>query len=207
MLTVQCPNCGSFNDEHATACYMCKKELPGAAGRPRPVQEPAAARSGKTGRRNFDEAEYRRPGCITVYALLTFLSGIFGIAAALLLPTLLANNSSILLDPSNYPRGANPLDPQFLQFLQTYIMAYSIFVFLFSIVTFLVGWGLWTMRNWARVLILLTQGLSLVGGIIGLFASIAATNGSLIVCGVNALGLLLPGLVFVWFLLNRRLFR
>jgi hypothetical protein len=195
MLTVQCPHCGSFNDESAATCYMCKKELPASAGRPAAVQEPVSARPAAAleGR----AAAFRRPGCVSVYAILTFLSGIFGVVMALFLPTFLASNSSILLDPSNYPSGANPLDPEFLTFMQTYVMAYSIIVFLFSIVTFLLGWGLWTMRNWARILILISQGL----------LSIVSTNGNLLVCGVNSLSLVFPGIVFVWFLLNRKLFR
>ncbi len=205
MLTVQCPHCGSFNDDSATTCYMCKKELPVSPDRKATTEEARAGRL-SAGRERAGAA-FQRPGCVSVYAILTFLSGIMGIFLALYLPTLLAENSSILLDPSNFPSGVNPVDPEFLSFARSFYMVYAIILFLFSVVTFLIGWGLWKMRNWARIFILITQGLSLAAGILGLFLSIVSTNGNLFVCGMNLVSLVFPGIIFLWFLLNRRLFR
>lgn len=205
MLTVQCPNCGSYNDDSATTCYMCKKELPVSPEREAKVKQARAVRSSAV--RERTGAAFQRPGCVSVYAILTFLSGIMGIFLALYLPTLLAENSSILLDPSNFPSGVNPVDPEFLSFARSFYMVYAIILFLFSIVTFLIGWGLWTMRNWARIFILITQGISLAAGVFGLFLSIVSTNGNLFICGVYLVSLILPGIIFLWFLFNRRLFR
>jgi len=205
MLTVTCPHCGSFNDESATVCYMCKMKLPSAADREGKAKEERFSNTGPAKERR--EAAWKRPGCVSIYAALTFLQGVFGIFAALSLPTLLANNTSLLLDASTLPNGFDPINPDFLSFLRTYIMVYSILAFLFSILNLLLGWGLWGMRNWARIIILVTQGLSLLGGVFILFYSIIATNGSLIVCGINALSLIIPGIIFFWFFLNRRLFR
>jgi hypothetical protein len=210
MLTVQCPHCGSFNDDSAAICYLCKKELPVTPDREAKVKEAklqtersARSMAGKERR----SSEYERPGCVSIYAILTFLSGGFGIVFALFLPTLLAENSNLLLDPANFPSGVNPVDPEFLSFMRTYFMGYSIFLFLSSVLSFLVGWGLWTMRNWARIFILVTQGISFVIGVVGLFASIVTSNGNLFVCGSYLFSLIFPGIILFWFLMNRRLFR
>jgi hypothetical protein len=184
---------------------MCKKDLPAPAGGEAKEQAGRAARIAAG--RERPAAAFRRPGCVSLYAGWTFLSGILGIFFALYLPTFLANNSSILLDPANYPVGVEPIDPEFFSFLRTFLAGYSIFIFLAGVVTFLVGWGLWSMRNWARIFILVTQGISLAGGIAGLFMSIASTGGNLLICGAYLVSLIFPGVVFLWFFLNRRLFR
>jgi hypothetical protein len=195
VLTVPCPNCGAYNDDSAEQCYRCQTPLParpdrrGVAGGEQP------------------SAGYRRPGCVAVYALWMIFSGILGVFFALYLPTFFRSSLPALLDPANLPPGSEPIDPQFLEALRPFLAGYSVFIFLVSIIGVLIGWGLWTMRNWARVLILLTQGLALAAGVAALFYSIASTQGNLFICGSYAASLVFPGIVFLWFLLNRRLFR
>jgi hypothetical protein len=205
MLTVQCPQCGSFNDESATICYMCKTPLPGA-----PVREQAAPipqRRIPASAREIDIPDYHRPGCVTVYAVWVFISGILGVFFALYMPTFTSDLFSMLLDPSNYPVGVDPFDPEMLTLMRSFMGGYAVAIFLFSVINVVTGWGLWTMRNWARVIVLILQGLSLGLGIVGLFWSIASTNGNLFACGSYIAALIFPGIVFFWFFLNRQEFR
>jgi uncharacterized membrane protein (DUF2068 family) len=201
MLNTPCPHCGSFNEESAAVCYFCKKELPRSAGQ---AQLTAAAPSAPARPNENRVPDYRRPGCVTVYAILTFLSGLLGICSALYLPTIVANDPLALA--GEYPE-IRALDPQALAVFSSFFKYYLIFLFVYSVGTILVGFGLWTMRNWARVLILVGLGLSLAASLFALFYSIAESRGSLIVCGVNGLSLIIPGWVFFWFFLNRGKFR
>jgi uncharacterized membrane protein (DUF2068 family) len=201
MLNTPCPHCGSFNEETAVVCYFCKKDLPQNSARP---QQPAAAIPSSRARTGEDRLpEFRRPGCVTVYAALVFFSGVIGIFSALYLPSVIANDPMRLA--AEYPE-IRELDPQALEVFSSFLKYYLVFFFLYSVVTLLVGWGLWTMRNWARIVILIVQGLSLAVSLFILFYSIAVSGGSLIVCGIYSLSLIFPAWVFLWFFLNRRHF-
>jgi hypothetical protein len=202
MLTSQCPHCGSYNVESAAVCYFCKKDLPRSGG---PLQSSAAAVPSPRARTPADRpAEYRRPGCVTVYALLVFLSGVMGICSALYLPSVFAGDPMVLA--GEYPE-IRELDPQALSFFTSFLKYYLVFFFLYSVVSLLLGWGLWTMRNWARIVILIIQGFSLAVSLFTLFYSIAVSGGNLFVCGVYTISLIFPAWVFLWFFLNRRQFR
>jgi hypothetical protein len=188
--------------ETAAVCYFCKKELPRSAALPEsPVAAAAPARV-KTS--DDSPAEYRRPGCVTVYALLLFFSGLMGICSALYLPSVIATDPMALA--REYPE-IRELDPQAFEIFLNFFKYYLVFFFLYSVITLLVGWGLWTMRNWARIIILVIQGLSLAVSLFVLFYSVAISGGNILVCGVFAVSLIFPAWVFLWFFLNRWKFR
>ncbi len=113
MLTLQCPHCGSYNVESAAECYFCKKELPRSAASPRAPAAAAAPARVKTS--EDSSAEYRRPGCVTIYALLMFFSGVVGICSALYLPSVIAGDPMLLA--GQYPE-IRELDPQAFAFFQ-----------------------------------------------------------------------------------------
>lgn len=202
MLTQQCPHCGSKNAESAAVCYVCKKELPRSAASPQSPAAAAAPNREKTPEDSFPG--YRRPGCLTAYALLIFLSGILGICSALYLPAFVAKDPMLLA--GEYPE-IRELDPQALGIFMGFLKYYLVFFFLYSVGMLLVGWGLWTMRNWARIIILVVQGFSLAVSLLALFYSIAVSGVNLFVCGVYSISLIFPAWVFLWFFLNRRHFR
>ncbi len=202
MLTQQCPHCGSYNVESAAVCYFCKKELPRKAAT---ELSPTAAPSAAAARAPEDSSvEYRRPGCVTAYALLLFFSGLVGICSALYLPSVIASDPMALA--REYPE-IRELDLQAVEAFLNFFKYYLIFFFLYSVITLLVGWGLWTMRNWARIVILVIQGLSLAASLFLLFYSVAVSGGNLLICGVFTVSLIFPAWVFLWFFLNRRQFR
>jgi uncharacterized membrane protein (DUF2068 family) len=202
MLTSPCPYCGSYNEESAAVCYFCKKVLQKSGG---PSKPSSAAVPSPRARTPADRpAEYHRPGCVTVYALLVLLSGVAGICSALYLPSVVSHDPMALA--GEYPE-IRELDPQALSFFTSFLKYYLVFFFLYSVVSLLVGWGLWTMRNWARIVILIIQGFSLAVSLFTLFYSIAISGGNLFVCGVYSISLIFPAWVFLWFFLNRRQFR
>jgi uncharacterized membrane protein (DUF2068 family) len=202
MLISSCPHCGSFNEESATVCYFCKMDLPKSAA---PLKASGTTAPSSPARTLENRpTEYRRPGCITAYALLTLISGIVGICSALYLPSVISGDPMQLA--GEYPE-IRELDPQTLAFFTGFLKYYLVFFFLYSVGTLLVGWGLWTMRNWARVTIIVVQGISLAFSLFALFYSIAISGGSIIVCGVYSISLITPAWIFLWFFLNRRQFR
>ena len=203
MLTVQCPSCGSYNDETASVCYFCRKPLPISPDRAGKIRPGSASDIGASGRRRG--VAYERPGCVSAYALLILLSGGLGILAFILF---LADASSF--DVSNLSSQLNStgkIDPNMLRLLPAYWMFILISMLVFSALNLFIGWGLWTMRNWARVYILVTQGLAVLSGIPLLFFSIMVSKGNLFVFGAYILPLLFSGYIFIWFMENRKLFR
>jgi hypothetical protein len=207
MLTRPCPHCGSFNDETAVVCYFCKKELPNPAGRPQPEQVSAPGPKAVKPPRPRYAPDYERPGCVTLYAVLLFLSGGLGIFFTLFLPSIFGNEAFWQSEAWREAEAIGAIGPNEIAAFRSYLLYYLVFLFLYSFLTLLMGWGLWTMRNWARILLLVVQGLSLLSGLAGLFYGIAVSHGSLIMCGLNFASLILPAWIFIWFLLNRRLFR
>jgi hypothetical protein len=202
MLTQQCPHCGSYNVETAAVCYFCKKELPRSAASPQSPAAPALPIRVKTP--EDSSTDYRRPGCVTIYAIWIFFSGVMGIISALYLPTVIAGDPMSLA--REYPE-IRELDLQAFEIFLNFFKYYLVFFFVYSVITLLVGWGLWTMRNWARVVILVIQGLSLAVSIFLLFYSVAVSGGNLIICGVYTVSLIFPAWIFLWFFLNRWKFR
>jgi uncharacterized membrane protein (DUF2068 family) len=201
MLNKPCPNCGAFNEDSAPVCYYCKKEFPDV---PQSAKLPPAKTSARDSHSEGQGPRARRPGCLTLYAGWMLLSGLVGIAAALALPTVIAQDPTILTAESFRMEG---LDPQAVELVRQYFAYYFVLVFVVSIATLVVGWGLWAMRNWARILVLISQGLSLAAGLFMLFSSIVVTHANLFICGVYGVSLIFPGIVFIWFLLNKPLFR
>ncbi len=65
--------------------------------------------------------------------------------------------------------------------------------------------GLWNMRNWARVIILVFSGIGLVGSVITMCTSLSGDAvGARFLAGL--VGLIIPGIFFYWFYDNGNLF-
>jgi Predicted membrane protein (DUF2127). len=203
MLTVQCPSCGSFNDDTATICYYCKKPLPISPDQSGKIILHAA--SGTSPASSRRASGYKRPGCISLYSALMFLGGISGFIS---LFVFLGNTSSANLSTvSTQLNDAGAVDPNLLKLLPVYFGIVLIVLFIFSILNLVVGWGLWTMRNWARIYVLASQGLSILTGVPLLFFSIAVSKGNLCIGVMYLLPLAITGYIFLWFFENRKIFR
>ncbi|MBN1440234.1 MAG: hypothetical protein JW929_12575 [Anaerolineales bacterium] len=132
------------------------------------------------------------------------LNGLLGICSALYMPSVIANDSDYLA--REYSGLFRVMSPQLRDFFPWVYKYRLVVIFLNSVVNLIAAWGLWTMRNWARIIILATQGYVLALGLFFLFLLIAASGGNLLVCGLSVVSLILPGWIFLWFFLNRRKF-
>jgi uncharacterized membrane protein (DUF2068 family) len=103
--------------------------------------------------------------------------------------------------------SAGDVDPDLMRILPAMLTFGLITLLIFSMLNLFIGWGLWTMRNWARVYILVTQGLSILGGVPVLFFSIVVSKGNLCIGATYLLPLVVSAYIFMWFLENRKAFR
>lgn len=49
-------------------------------------------------------------------------------------------------------------------------VAAGAFLLIMAVIGAVLGWGLWTLQEWARILMIIFQGIGLVLGIVGMFA-------------------------------------
>ncbi|HLW55301.1 MAG TPA: hypothetical protein VKW06_20905 [Candidatus Angelobacter sp.] len=83
---------------------------------------------------------------------------------------LLLSGLAAILSPSGWPNSKH------LVMAAVYIAAHSIqlppvFNILLAIYPAVVGWGLWRMRNWARVALIISSGLMVIRWLTALFAT------------------------------------
>ncbi|MGD8623382.1 MAG: tetratricopeptide repeat protein [Anaerolineae bacterium] len=157
----------------------------------------------------------KRPGCVTLYAALLGLSAACGLLG--LIPVVLGatGGSSILSDPAL--TGELPIPAAEFQTLFSTYLAIAVAISVGSIALNLVqALGLWLMKNWARILVLILNGLGLVGLVIYLVGTLAGasllsgTEGldsslAFFACGpLLAIGL--QGYILFWFWANGDLF-
>jgi uncharacterized membrane protein (DUF2068 family) len=202
VLTVQCPSCGSFNDESAAVCYFCKKPLPVSPERAAKIPSRAPSASA-TGRKR--SAGYERPGCVSVYAFFFLLNGILGFLA--LIATLTSASSINPSALSSQLSTGGEVDPNLLRLIPAYWALALILMLFFSILNLFVGWGLWTLRNWARLYVMVSQGIGVLSCVALLFLSIVVFQGNLCITAVYLLPLALSLYIFVYFWERRKLFR
>jgi uncharacterized membrane protein (DUF2068 family) len=49
-------------------------------------------------------------------------------------------------------------------------VAAGAFLLIMAVISAVIGWGLWTLQEWARILMIIFQGIGLALGILGMFA-------------------------------------
>ncbi|MGA8034666.1 MAG: hypothetical protein WA823_09610 [Candidatus Acidiferrales bacterium] len=118
-----------------------------------------------------------RPVGITILAILGFLSVAFYAGLTVFSLVNPAGADNLLQNLSGGGAG-----PAALQRLAGFLPVYFIVT---GAVCAAMSWGLWTLKNWARVLCLVLIGLSLIGGAIGIagawsHSSLAATTSALV---------------------------
>jgi hypothetical protein len=134
-----------------------------------------------------------RPGCVTAYAVLLFISA--GLAA---LGGLIAGLS--MMSDSAY------------QFMGLGIMVVILIV---AGLYFLLGRGLWQLKNWARIIVMILQGLGLLGSLLSMCNALSLTSnpgfygyqsdptGSII---GGIVGLAIGGYILYWFAVHAEYF-
>jgi hypothetical protein len=123
----------------------------------------------------------RRPGGVTLIAVIMFLQAIAGIGVGIAL--IVERNNSWFLDHTN-----RKVDE---------ILAYGVVGIVWGVIVLLVGMGIWWGRNWARYLVGVVEALSIASGVYLLARSGSANVGS----GVAQIAM---GLVILYLLFNNR---
>ncbi|MDX9832732.1 MAG: tetratricopeptide repeat protein [Anaerolineae bacterium] len=155
----------------------------------------------------------RRPGCVTIYAVLVIVGALLGILGALALGALYASGrqafQQALLEQSM--AGLVDLD-QFAPYVQV-----SIGVSLVSgLINLAIGIGLWMLKNWARIAVIVLSTLAFIAGLVQVAATTGLMRGAAGSSGFSGLplpllgglvaGFVVQALIIFWFLVNRDAF-
>jgi tetratricopeptide (TPR) repeat protein len=150
----------------------------------------------------------RRPGCVTVYAALLGINGAFGILGAIALAASASSFDSLI-----EKAGQTVRDPQMLA---TIVWAAVVVTLVMAATNLAIGVGLWHMKNWARIAVIVTQ---IIGVLVALaqgavtmltLRQLSSLSGGQtatapLICGV-VVGLAIEGYILFWFVANRELF-
>jgi tetratricopeptide (TPR) repeat protein len=171
-----------------------------------------AGRAG--GKRSASAQRGERPGCITVYAILTGMSALFGCFGGAMIAIALTAGQSVL---ESAFQEIEPLMPLNLGQLTGIVWAYVAIVFVVAGLNLAITIGLWNMKNWARIIVIGLQGLGLLGNIYQAVSTILQFRELSTAAGIEAsfplpallglmVGLLIQGYILFWFAVNADLF-
>jgi len=182
-----CSNCGHPNPLWAVACEKCFKRLTPVDGV------------------DFSKLKVMRsrPGCITAYAILLFISAglaVLGGAAFVIMTIELRSPSSPLAQSG---LGSQP----WWGFISTFALAASVISVGFNL---FMGWGLWNLKNWARILVIVLTSLGALGSLGSLVSLVAMTvlnpsnnHANPMATLVSSLiNLVIAGIIIFWFSTN-----
>jgi tetratricopeptide (TPR) repeat protein len=177
------------------------------AAQPRPEALPVEARPAPAAARH-------RPGCVTLYAVLVFLGGLTGILFAVMEGVGLVAGSGLLGEAFQLPSQLDTLAG--MAPLGLALGAAAGVTLFFSVLYLALGVGLWRMKNWARVVVIILQILGVFGSLasagltIGLIRETSTAYGALgfppALLISLAVGLIIEVYIIFWFLFNRERF-
>jgi tetratricopeptide (TPR) repeat protein len=168
---------------------------------------------GAAGDRSASEAVGRRPGCVSLYAVLIGVVGVFGILGALVPGAFLIGRGEAV---ERVLQNVNALGLLDTGQLTAMAGAYFALLLITSAIILVIAGGLWNMRNWARVTIIALQVLGVLASLVeaGLIALSYQQSGApyeigsfpgLLGCGL-LVGLVIQLYIIFWFAKSRKLF-
>jgi hypothetical protein len=125
----------------------------------------------------LDQFPQERPGCITAYVILMGIGMVFILIA--------------LITIAFRPAVLATVDVSAFDFL------YIIPILIVSVITAI---GLWQLKNWARILVIASQGISIIGEVLTLMSG----EYSLTCTGLT--GIVISGFIIYWFWANGKYF-
>jgi len=192
---VYCTNCGQYNASWRSTCERCSTQLVRtAAARVPPTGQPGQARSGyyasaagysQTGHTSYAYGYAReRPGCLTAYVILMVIATVGIVFLTLSLTSSLSSYGS---------SGVTGI--------------YTLILIGAAIYNFIAAYGIWNLKNWGRIMVMIGIGLSIASNVLqlctALSASSSSSQGTLI---GTIIGIPLASYVFYWFYNNGELF-
>ncbi len=198
-----CLACGHGNPPWRNNCERCKTELEDL-----PEEMGAEPRE--------------RPGCVTIYAILLAISALITIGGGILL----GFGGSMLRQYFNEALASQQFNPELLkqgwnsaflnQIMSIIIPGILVFTFLAGMVNLLIAWGLWWLKNWARILVIVFQALGLLGNIFSMittllapssaYSEFATTSSYGTIC-MTLVSFIIGGYIIFWFGTNGDYFR
>jgi CDP-diglyceride synthetase len=183
--SLTCPKCGHTNAAWRYLCEQCNATLTS------PLREEAvASESAVLAALNRDRPR-GRPGCVTLYVVLMWIGCVLGALGAVVLLVAMPEVMRRIDLPAQFPRG-----------LITVIIGLALVVVAFE---FILGLGLWHMKNWARIVLLIFGGLGLLGNLVQLVTGLAGRGQASQAIGA-LVSMAVGGLIFYWFAANGKRF-
>ena len=156
----------------------------------------------------------QRPGCLSVYAVLLGLSGVLGLGSILFLGVVFGLSGDTIKEAlSMVPGVPLPFDMGQLGLPIVVPLALSL---LMSILCLALAVGLWHLKNWARITVIVLNSLGLLGALVQAASTILAVRQAVAVTGAQAFplpvmcgllfGLVVTGYIIFWFVANGELF-
>jgi hypothetical protein len=143
-----------------------------------------------------------RPGCVTVYAVLLFIQAGWSVLGGVLFMFIM--NAGML---SSTPELSEMGIENFRTLGTIGLILLFIIIGLTFLVNVLMGWGLWNLKNWARILVIALHGLGLcvtLGSIIISFIANTSRNtgNPMAMLFGGFFNLVIAGTIIYWFLTN-----
>ncbi|MGD8464842.1 MAG: tetratricopeptide repeat protein [Anaerolineae bacterium] len=154
-----------------------------------------------------------RPGCVTLYAVLLAIGGLLGLLGAVLVALVWRLGDGLLNSALGSQAG---LSADLIQTLTSALWIAMGASLLVAILYLIIAVGLWYVKNWARIAVILMTGLQLALGLyqaVRTFLSLQQSGGlsnlsslSLATIGGTIVGLGIQMIILFWFVANRQVF-
>jgi tetratricopeptide (TPR) repeat protein len=174
---------------------------------------PRARRRRRGSRRASASRPQGRPGCVTAYALLTGIGGLFGVLGAMSIAMLLTSGRQMLAE------AFEMAGPAFGIGLNTFTGAMWIYVGIALVVAatnVAIALGLWYLKNWARIAVIVLNSLGLLANLVQTVVQLSASRELFALAGASGvplpvlvpifIGLAIQGFIIFWFAMNRDFF-
>jgi hypothetical protein len=170
---------------------------------------------GRTAARKRRRAQVGRPGCLTVYAILMAISALGGILTSVVMLLGLAAGTDMIEEAFRAQQpGLLPFDlSQFVGFFWVVLVVSAVVSTLYLAIAV----GLWLLKNWARIAVIVVQSLGLLASLAQIVLSMvglreaASQLGEQMSLPPTFVCFLLPafliqGYIIFWFVANGELF-
>ncbi len=137
--------------------------------------------------RPYAPAHWERPGCVTAYAVLLWIgAALVGIGGPIVGLAIASETGDGVL-------------------LSLFIAAVAIGAAALNVV---IGWGLWHLKNWARILVIVFQGLGALSNLASLCLALGISSGEVETASLCSTigGLALSSYIIYWFASNSEYF-
>ncbi len=166
--TIYCAACGHPNPSWRSHCEKCTSQLVARLDRPADTYTSMPP--------SVSAAPRERPGCVTLYAALLFLgAALVAIVGFVVAARVASSSGNVALS-----------------------LAELAGLWIVAALYFLLARGLWRLKNWARIIIIVIQGLGVVVDFLLLCVSVGGSGNAQNLIS-SLVGLVTGGIILYWF--------